>query len=224
MAISSQSRSGGAHGQAPKPVHQMTERQFEAMFPHEEACAAYLVARRWPKGVHCPRCGNPRSTDAGDGISVAVLRLRADQRAIASRISPGPFLRTPTSRCRDWFKVIHLMLTSKKGMSALQIQRHMGFGSYKTAWCMCHRIRAALIEPETKLGGIVEVDETCIGGKDKNKHVTSAAKARQASALHQDADHRRGAAQGQRGRPRARCVSARTMPQTFRPRGGVEQG
>jgi hypothetical protein len=62
------------------------------------------------------------------------------------------------------------MLTSKKGISALQVQRVMGFGSYETAWSMCHKIRAALIQPEVKLGGIVEVDETWIGGKDRNKH------------------------------------------------------
>lgn len=63
------------------------------------------------------------------------------------------------------------MLTSKKGISALQIQRVMGFGSYGTAHSMCHKIRAALIEPETKLGGIVEVDETFVGGKAKNRQV-----------------------------------------------------
>ena len=71
---------------------------------------------------------------------------------------------------RDWFRVAHLMLASKKGMSALQIQRMMGFGSYETAHSMCHKIRAALIAPETKLGGIVEVDETWVGGKDHNRH------------------------------------------------------
>ena len=55
-------------------------------------------------------------------------------------------------------------------MSALQIMRFMGFGSYRTAWSKCHKIRAALIEPETKLGGIVEVDETYVGGRDKIRH------------------------------------------------------
>ena len=62
------------------------------------------------------------------------------------------------------------MLVSKKGMSALQIMRYMGFGSYKTAWLMCHKIRVALTENIEQLGGIVEVDETFIGGKGHNKH------------------------------------------------------
>jgi len=64
------------------------------------------------------------------------------------------------------------MLTSKKGMSALQIWRMMGFGSYKTAWYMCHRIRAALANEDfRKLMGIVEVDETFVGGLAKNRHI-----------------------------------------------------
>jgi transposase-like protein len=71
----------------------------------------------------------------------------------------------------DWFKVAYLMLTSKKGMSALQICRYMGVGSYKTAWYMCHRIRVAMSTGDmAKLGGIVEVDETLVGGKAKNRY------------------------------------------------------
>ena len=62
------------------------------------------------------------------------------------------------------------MLTSKKGMSALQIKRYMGFGSYETAWSMCHKVRVALMEDIGKLGGIVEVDETFVGGLAKNRH------------------------------------------------------
>jgi hypothetical protein len=62
------------------------------------------------------------------------------------------------------------MLASKKGMSALQIMRYMGFGSYKTAWLMCHKVRTALMEDIGQLGGIVEVDETFVGGLAKNRH------------------------------------------------------
>ena len=74
-------------------------------------------------------------------------------------------MRTRTSRLKDWFRVIHLMLVSKKGMSALQIYRYLGFGSYKTAWLMCHKVRTALVEDIEQLGGIVEVDETFVGGE-----------------------------------------------------------
>ncbi len=158
----------------PKPVHQMTNAQFDALFPvgDEEACQRYLVARRWPKGVNCPRCGN---TELYDHSSYKAFhwqcRACAPQGYRFSSIA-GTIFENTNKSLRDWFKVTHLMLTSKKGMSALQIMRYMGFGSYKTAWGMCHKVRAALVEPETKLGGIVEVDETFIGGKDKNKHMS----------------------------------------------------
>ena len=83
----------------------------------------------------------------------------------------GTIFENTNKPLRDWFRVMHLMLTSKKGISALQVMRYMGFGSYNTALKMCNKIRAALSEAEFKqLVGYVEVDETFIGGKKKNKH------------------------------------------------------
>lgn len=154
----------------PRPVPQMTIAQFDATFPDEDACKAYLQARRWPQGVACPRCGNfevhPVKTmpfkwqcyacTPGSGYRFSVIA--------------GTIFENTNKPLRDWFRVTHLLLASKKGMSALQIQRMMGFGSYETAHSMCHKIRAALIAPEEKLGGIVGVDETYVGGKDKNHH------------------------------------------------------
>src|SRR5580700_5748683 len=153
----------------PKPVPQMSAAQFDAAFPDEEACKAYLVARRWPDGVHCPRCGNPKVYD----LKSRQWHWQCEQCSPESyRFShiAGTIFENTNKPLRDWYRAAHLMLVSKKGMSALQIMRFMGFGSYKTAWLMCHKIRVALTEDIEQLGGIVEVDETFIGGKGHNKH------------------------------------------------------
>lgn len=131
-------------------IHQMTIPQFEKAFPSEDACAAYLVAHRWPDGVHCPRCG-----------SVNVYRLATMtwkwecpdcRQGGAYRFShiAGTIFENTNKPLRDWFRVIHMMLTSKKGVSALQVMRVMGFGSYKTAHYMCHRVRAGLADEQFK--------------------------------------------------------------------------
>ena len=158
-----------ARRKQPKPVHQLTVGQMDEMFPNEEACAAYLVARRWPKGIICPRCGSDRP------YPLRTMAFKWECPACSSsgyRFSHlvGTIFENTNYPLKTWFKVIHQMLTSKKGVSALQIQRIHGMGSYRTAWYMCHRVRMGLSEPQTMLGGLVEVDETFIGGKAHNKH------------------------------------------------------
>jgi transposase-like protein/IS1 family transposase len=150
-----------ARAKQPKPVHQLTAAQFERMFPDEEACKAYLKARRWPEGVRCPRCGNPAVYDL-PSRSWHWQCEKCAPNGYRFSLLVGTVFENTNKPLRDWYRVAHLMLTSKKGMSALQIMRFMGFG--------CHRIRAALVEAPEKLGGIVEVDETFVGGLAKNRH------------------------------------------------------
>ncbi len=154
----------------PKPVPQMTVAQFENAFPDEDACRAYLQARRWPHGVRCPRCGNTGVFPVSSMPFKWQCYECVPNSGYRFSVIAGTIFENTNKPLRDWFRVTHLMLTSKKGMSALQIMRYMGFGSYGTAHSMCHKIRAALVEPEEKLGGIVEIDETWIGGKAYNKH------------------------------------------------------
>src|ERR1700679_581453 len=156
-----------------KRIHQMTIPQREASFPTEEACQAYLAKHRGPGTVFCPRWCNaeckPHGTIAFNWLCNACSPSNTNYRF---SVIAGTIFENTNKPLRDWFRVIHLMLTSKKGISALQIHRMMGFGSYKTAWYMCHRVRAGLANEEfRKLIGLVEVDETFVGGKDKNRHL-----------------------------------------------------
>ena len=134
-------------------------------FNCDEKCRKRLEELRWPNGVACTRCGD---------LSVTEIKGRGqwDCQGCGYHFSvmSGTIMHDSHLPLRKWFAAIFLMCESKKGISALQVKRLLGTG-YQTAWYLCHRIREAMgndpFEGPT-LVGVVEVDETLVGGKRRN--------------------------------------------------------
>jgi transposase-like protein len=129
-------------------------------FGSEDKCHAYLEELRWPDGVKCPRCDS-------DKISRIAKRRQFDCDACRYQFSVrvGTLFHDSKLPLWKWFLAVYMMGESKKGVSANQLSRMLGV-SYKTAWYLCHRIRAAMKdEGADLLTGIVEADETYVGGK-----------------------------------------------------------
>jgi len=133
-------------------------------FHDEEACRKYMEELRWPDGAKCPRCGS-------DKLSRIKKRPQFDCDSCRYQFSvtAGTIFHDTHLPLWKWFLAVYLIVESKKGVSANQLKRTLGV-SYKTAWYLSHRIRAALKEVDAQLlKGIVEVDETFVGGEVEGK-------------------------------------------------------
>ncbi len=146
-------------------------------FTDETAARAHFEKMRWPDGPICPHCGTiDEATELhGKSTRPGLYKCRACQKPFTAIM--GTLYEKSHIPLHKWLLATHLMTASKKGISAHQLWRMLGFGSYRTAWFMAHRIREGMRElfPEdtSPLGGegkTVEIDETFVGGLEKNKH------------------------------------------------------
>lgn len=160
----------------PRPSFPTTVQQFTALFSTEEACESYLERCRWPDGFVCVRCD-----------SLHGWRIVRAVRSRARSAPPGTTLRRVVWECADcheqvsltsgtildstklpltiWFLAAFFAVTDKRGLSATLLARHLGLGSYKTAWFLLHKLRRAMVNANrTKLRGRIEIDGTWVGG------------------------------------------------------------
>lgn len=138
--------------------------EFEDAFPTDQACFEYLFLVRWPNGFICPYCQSPDYWKMKDHTR-RCKRCRKSTSVISGTVFQD--LRSPM---RLVFQAMWYMVCEKQGVSALGIQQILGLGSYETAWSWLHKFRRAMVRPgRDRLSGIVEVDETLVGGVKPGK-------------------------------------------------------
>jgi len=129
-------------------------------FHSEEACRALLEELRWPDGIECLRCESKNVSRVKNRV-----QLVCNSCHYHFSVTAGTIFHDSHLPLHKWFLAVYLIVESKKGVSANQLRRSLGV-TYKTAWYLCHRVRAALREVDAQLlKGIIEVDETFVGGE-----------------------------------------------------------
>ena len=142
-------------------------------FSTEKAARAYFERIRWPNGAVCPHCGNASQNYAltpNKGARIREGLYKCSECRDTFSVTVGTVMESSKVPLHKWLIAFYMMCASKTQVSALQLQRQLELGSYRTALFLCHRIRYALKEVSpSSLGGIVEADETYVGGKVKGK-------------------------------------------------------
>ena len=166
-----------------------TATEFEARFATEEDCRAYWIKARWGGEPACAKCQSKRVWSERQG-----RRFECAGRGHQTSLTSGTVLEKTRKPLKVWFRAVFEISTRRTGISAKDLQRIMGFGSYETAWTWLHKLRAAMVRSGSEpLGPFVQIDEALVGGKGgPNKELVLVAaeaggRVRLAHALNNDA-------------------------------------
>jgi transposase-like protein len=156
-------------------------------FASEDQALDYLVKYRWPDGVRCLACGHSKvyRIDTHGKTKKPCRVYECADCGLHFSATTGTLFHDSHLPLQKWFMAMALMCEAKKGISALQVQRHIGV-AYKTAWYLCHRIRKAMEEQASPLGGqgqVVEIDEMFLGGKKSFRQTSKQIKDRKVKVM-----------------------------------------
>lgn len=141
-----------------------TRQEFLDWFKSEDDCIQYLYNLRWPDGFRCSSCQNQEAWAEQQNL------FECTNCHNKTSITSGTIFHGTRKSLLLWFNVIWFVMAQKTGLSAQNLKDSMGFGSYQTTWTWLHKLRRAMIRPgRDKLKGVIEVDETFIGGKKEGK-------------------------------------------------------
>ena len=144
--------------------------EFEQRFASEEACREYLYNLRWPDGFRCPRCQHDKAWVTKRNLYHCV------NCGYETSVTAGTIFQDTRKPLRLWFRAIWYVVNQKNGVSAIGLQRVLGIPRYDTVWIWLHKLRTAMVRPgRDRLSGIVEVDETYLGGTRPGKRGRGAA-------------------------------------------------
>jgi hypothetical protein len=157
-----------------------TYQEFQAWFPDGIACRDYLERLRWPDGFTCPECGS-------DGWRTGKGLWMCAKCAKKTSVTAGTIFHRSHTPLSTWFAAIWFVTSQKNGVSAQGLKDALGFGSYETAWAWLHKLRRAMVRPDRELlDGVVELDQSFVGGRATGKRGPSTDKAPITIAVERD--------------------------------------